>query len=104
MEYSNEKIKKLIEERDRKVSEMDSEIEKEIQKEKAKYKFSWKRFLFLVAMVIVPAIMFKLNAMIFPKTSIWSWEHYSSGFLWLLFFVTIIAIRLFTTMLERKRN
>jgi len=45
MEFSNEKIKALIAERDKKVSEMDREILSEIEKEKAKHHFSWRRFL-----------------------------------------------------------
>lgn len=102
MDYTNDKIKKLIEERDRKVSEMNSEIEKEVQKEKAKYKFSWKRFSFLVGIPIVTAIMFKFNAIIFPKTSIWSWGHYSDGFLWSLFFLSFFLFWLVTAMFTKK--
>ena len=70
--YSNENIKKLIEERDK----LDYEIKKEIEKEKAKYKFSYKRAVLMLFIIIFPFIMYKLNTKIFPPTSIWSWEYY----------------------------
>ena len=76
MEYSNDKIKRLVEERDKKISELDYEIEQEIQKERAKHKFSWKRFGLLLAITILPFVMVELNSKIFPKTSIWSWSYY----------------------------
>lgn len=74
--YSNEKIKRLIEERNRIISSLDAEIEQEIQKEKAKYKFSWKMFLLVMSIIILPPIMVKINSKIFPKDSIWSWHYY----------------------------
>lgn len=70
--YTNEKIKKLIEERKR----LDYEIEREIEKEKARYKFSWRNFLLVLAATILPFVMVKINEKIFPKDSIWSWQHY----------------------------
>ena len=76
MIYSNDKIEKVIEERDRKISSYNYEIEKEIEKEKAKYIFSWKRFLLIIAIPLVIVIARKINKQIFPETSIWSWEYY----------------------------
>lgn len=76
MEYSNKNIKRLIAERNSKISHYNQEIEKEIEKEKAKYKFSWKRFSLMMAMIIMPFIMYKINTKIFPKTSIFSWNYY----------------------------
>lgn len=74
--YTNKKIKDLIENRNRIVSELDHEIRHEIEKEKKRYKFSYKRFLLLLAVITLPIAMYKLNTKIFPKTSIWSWEYY----------------------------
>lgn len=74
--YLNEKAKQLIAERDNKISYYNHEIEKEIQKEKARHKFSWKRFLLVVFIFIMPPAMSQLNTKIFPKTSIWSWDYY----------------------------
>lgn len=76
MRYSNDKIKQLIEERDKQISYFNSEIEKEIQKEKAKYKISWKRLSLLLALIILPIVAYKINTKMFPKTSIWSWNYY----------------------------
>lgn len=79
MEYRNEKIDRLINERDRKIRELDAEIQKEIEKEKAKYKFSWKRFGLVMCIFLMPVfihVAVHVNKKIFPKTSIWSWEHY----------------------------
>ncbi len=104
MEYSNDKIKKLIKERNRKVSEMDSEIQKEIEKEKAKYKFSWPRFLFMISAVIICVGAIQLNAKLFPKTSIWSWDHYSAGFIYSFLLLIALAIGLITTIFERKKT
>lgn len=76
MEYTNEKIKKLIEERDSIVYKLNKEINDEIQKEKAKYKFNWKRFSLFVLTIIFCISSIEINHRIFPKTSIWSWEYY----------------------------
>jgi len=76
MDYSNDKIKRLKEERNKKISDLDREIEREIEKEKAKYKFSWKRFLLMMSLIILPPVMVKLNGKMFSKNSIWSWEYY----------------------------
>ncbi len=74
--YSNEKIKRLIEERDSKISSLNKEIQNEIEKEKLKYKFSYGRFsLFILGIAFVIFAM-EVNAKIFPKDSIWSWEYY----------------------------
>ena len=72
----NEKIDRLIDERNKIISALDQEIEKEIQKEEAKYEFSWKRFVLLVSSIILLISMFRLNEVLFPKTSIWSWDYY----------------------------
>lgn len=74
--YTNEKIKKLIEDRNKQISYFDHEIEKEIEKERARYKFSWKNFCIVLAITIVPFMMYKINIKIFPKDSIWSWDYY----------------------------
>lgn len=76
MEYSNNKIKQLIEQRNKIVSRLDSEINREIEKEKMKYKFSWKRFLMVVGIFVIPAITIKLNHRIFSNDLIWSWNYY----------------------------
>jgi len=78
VEYTNDKIKNLIEERNKAIQNYDSEILKEIAKEKAKYKFSWKRFLFMIGAVVFMVLAVEINKKIFPKTSIWSWEYYQS--------------------------
>ena len=76
MDYTNDRIKELKEQQ-RLIS---LEIEKEIQKEKARYKFSWKRFLILVAVMLMPLYVY-INVKVFPDTSIWSWNHYvNTGF------------------------
>mgnify|MGYP005607936397 FL=1 len=76
MDYTNDRIKELKEQQ-RLIS---LEIEKEIQKEKARYKFSWKRFLILVAVMLMPLYVY-INVKVFPDTSIWSWKHYvNTGF------------------------
>ena len=74
--YLNEKIKRLITERNQQISYYDREIEKEIQKEKARHKFSWSRFALVIFIFIMPPAMYQLNTKIFPKTSIWSWDYY----------------------------
>lgn len=76
MEYTNDKIKKLIEERDAIVSKFNKEINEEIQKEKSKYKFSWKRFSLMIVAIVFMVIGVKVNEKLFPKTSIWSWDYY----------------------------
>ena len=76
MRYSNEKINRLIQERDSKVSSLNKEIEDEIQKEKANYKFSWKRFLLFILMITLCISAVEVNSRIFPKESIWSWDYY----------------------------
>ena len=78
MEFSNEKIKALIAERNKKVLELDREILSEIEKEKAKYEFSWKRFLLMIGCVAWFVLAVNLNSKLFPKTSIWSWDHYKT--------------------------
>lgn len=40
------------------------------------YKFSWKRFLLMIGVLIFIIIAVSLNKKIFTKTSIWSWEYY----------------------------
>jgi len=70
--YSNEKIKNLLEERNR----IDSEIENEIQKERAKYKFIWKRLILLVIICAAVPVMLEINEAIFTSTSIWSWQYW----------------------------
>lgn len=76
MKYTNDKIEQLIAERNATVKRYNREIQNEIDKEKSKYKFSWKKFLLMVSAVIFMQLAFKFNEKIFPKTSIWSWEHY----------------------------
>lgn len=76
MEYTNEKIKKLIEERDSIVAKLNKEINYEIQKEKDNYKFSWKRFSLFVLTIIFCISAIEINHRIFSKTSIWSWNYY----------------------------
>ena len=76
MNYTNDKIKQLIEERDREFARFNAEIQKEIQKERANYRFSWKRLGLLLMVIIMPLAMVKINSKIFPKSSIWSWSHY----------------------------
>lgn len=76
MEYTNDKIKQLIEERNAIIDKYNREIQNEINKEKAKYKFSWKRFLLMIGVVVFMIVAIELNKKIFPKTSIWSWEFY----------------------------
>jgi len=76
MDYTNDKIKKLIEQQ----RQLDLEIEREIEKEKAKYKFSWKRFLLMMGIILLPLWVY-INVKTFPDTSIWSWNHYvNTGF------------------------
>lgn len=76
MDYTNDRIKALKEQQ-RLIS---LEIEKEIQKEKARYKFSWKGFLMVVAVLLMPLYVY-INVKVFPDTSIWSWNHYvNTGF------------------------
>lgn len=70
--YTNDRIKKLLEDRNR----IDYEIQKEIEKIKATRKFSWKRFFLMVGTFAFIILMLKLNAEVFPKTSIWSWGYY----------------------------
>ena len=74
--YTNEKIKRLIEERKSIIEKYDAEIREEIEREKAKYKFSWKRFLLMVLCVFVLFTLVEVNKKIFPPTSIWSWKYY----------------------------
>lgn len=76
MEYTNDKIKRLIKERDSIVSKFNKEINEEIQKEKSKYKFSWKRFSLFIISIILCISAIEINHRIFPKTSIWSWDYY----------------------------
>jgi hypothetical protein len=76
MEYTNEKIKQLLAERDAIVEKYNREIQSEVNKEKARYKFSWKRFLLMIGAVVFMVVAFELNKKIFPITSIWSWEYY----------------------------
>lgn len=76
MEYTNDKIKQLIKERDNAIERYDDEIQKEIEKEKAKYKFSWKRFLLVVGGIVIIISAFYFNKKTFPQTSIWSWDYY----------------------------
>ena len=78
MNYTNDKIKKLIEERDKLISEYNYKINREIDLEKAQYKFSWKRFLLMIGTVALLFSAFELNKKLFPKTSIWSWEYYKN--------------------------
>ncbi len=75
MEYTNNKIRKLISERDAVIDKYNREIRNELQLEKANYKFSWKRFLFMIAIVFFAMLAYSWNKKIFPKTSIWSWEY-----------------------------
>lgn len=76
MEYTNDKIKKLIEERDLIISKFNKEINNEIQKEKANYKFQWDRFSLMIIAIVVLVISVEVNEKLFPKTSIWSWGYY----------------------------
>ena len=78
MEYTNDKIKQLLAERNATIEKYNCEIQNEIAKEKAKYKFSWKRFLLMIGAVVFMVIAIEVNKKIFPKTSIWSWEYYMS--------------------------
>ncbi len=77
--YSNEKIKRLIRERDMKVLVLNKEIHDEIQKEKARHVFSLKRFSLMMCLLILPFIAYKINTKIFPKDSIWSWDYYKTN-------------------------
>ena len=74
MSYSNpiDKIRKLIEQRD----EIERQIQLEVQKEQDRYKFSWMNFLIVMTIFIGIPLMFYLNDLIFPATSIWSWRYY----------------------------
>ena len=72
MERLNDEIRKLIAQRD----EIEIKIQYEVQKERDSYKFSWDFFLMLVAVFIGVPLMFYLNNLIFPVTSIWSYHHY----------------------------
>jgi len=76
MEYTNDKIKKLIEERDAIVSKFNKEINDEIQKEKSNYKFRWDRFSLMILTVVFIVIEIEVNEKIFPNSSIWSWNYY----------------------------
>ena len=78
MEYTNDKIKQLLLERNITIEKYNREIQNEIDKEKAKYKFSWKRFLLMIGAVVFMVVAVELNNKIFPKTSIWNWEYYKS--------------------------
>ena len=80
MNYTNETIQKLILERDAIVEKYNRQIQDEINKEKAKYKFSWKRFGFLLLLVVGIPLMYELNKMIFPPDSIFIWEFYERIF------------------------
>ena len=73
MKYTNDKIKKLIAQREA----IEQEIEKEYEIEKAKYKFSWKRFFILIMMFIVMVTGVHINGKLFKKGSICSWETYT---------------------------
>lgn len=80
MKYTNDKIKQLIAERDSVIEKYNRKIQFEIDLEKRKYKFSWKRFLMVVATCLMPLYVY-INVKIFPDKSIWSWNHYiNSGF------------------------
>ena len=75
--YGNDKIRKLVSQRDI----LNIQIEHEIKKEKAKYKFSWKRFLLMIAIVFGIPFSVYVNVKIFPNNSIFSWNHYiDTGF------------------------
>ena len=76
MEYTNDKIKNLIKERDSFVSKINKEINEEIQKEKANYKFRWDRFSLMIIAIVFLVIAVEVNEELFPKTSIWSWQYY----------------------------
>ena len=76
MRYTNDKIEKLIAERDAKFEEYNRGIQKEIEKERAKYTFSYKRLVLMIGSLAFMVFAFQLNKKVFPKTSIWSWEHY----------------------------
>ena len=77
MQYTNDKIKKLIADRDAAIQKFNYEIHREIEKEKAKYYFDWKRFMLMIACAVFMVLAIKVNKKIFPKTSIWSWEYYT---------------------------
>ena len=76
MAYTNEKIKRLIAERNAAIDKYDREIRAEIEKEKSNYKFSWKHFLLTVGAIVFFFVAIQANKRIFPKTSIWSWAYY----------------------------
>lgn len=76
MEYTNAKIKRLIEERNSIVSKLNKEINEEIQKEKAKHKFSWERFSLMIGALLLMIVGITINEQLFPKTYIWSWGYY----------------------------
>lgn len=40
-------------------------------------KFSYKRFLLLISAILLVILGFIINEKMFPKTSIWSWGHYT---------------------------
>lgn len=76
MEYTNDKIKQLIAERNALIEKYNKEIRKEIAKEKALYKIDWKWVFLFVASVTAMVVFPELNKHIFPPTSIWSWVYY----------------------------
>ena len=76
MNFSNDKIQKLLSERNSAIEKYNREIQKEIDIENAKHYFSWKRFLCMIGLVLFIVFAFEINKKIFPKTSIWGWRHY----------------------------
>lgn len=78
MQYLNDKIKQLMHERDNIIKEYNIKIEDEIIKEKAKYKVNYRRLLFMIFSVLFMVMAMEINKIIFPKTSIWSWQYYFS--------------------------
>lgn len=77
MEYTNNKIKQLIKDRDALIQKYNNEIQKEIEKEKGKYYFSYKHFFLMVGSIVFMLLAVEANKKIFPKTSIFSWGYYA---------------------------
>lgn len=74
--YENEKIQELLRKQKESTDYYDNEIRKEREILKSQYKFSWKRFLLFIGLIILIISMIELNHRIFSKDSIWSWDYY----------------------------
>lgn len=72
--YTNNKIRRLIKERDQAIDHYNALIEKEVKIERSKHKFNAKNFLLLFGYFIGAYIATKINRLIFDDTSIWSFD------------------------------